>query len=782
MRKFPESTAKKITTAEEVSEILEQLSVTTSIGAYLCRKCKKLVVFHTSKKPKTESKALGETSANTHCNLTESRSHDPFVRVTRSTESSNEPTALANTTELGTRDSTVRVTRSTVTLKSESQKTDSQVSSQSYGSDNSYRPPSVEENGVDYVTLPIPRCSITERSCIICGVVGDRARITFEARLHCYRQMQLYIPQGARACSEHYLNGRIYLEDLRNIKSYSKTSEVPVDEVTKLIQGLSIESNQSLLNEAGAFQLSEDRLKSLTGFSLNNLQKLCFALTSMNNSHNRTVTEALITFLFKLRSGASNNTIATIFKFDNDQLVSEICSNVITCFEKDILPTLFGVKKHMTAAECIEARQNLIKNHTSQDAKKLLQLTGDELVLIFDGTYVKHQKSFNNEYQRHAFSGQKKAPLIKPFTVCTTNGFIVDICGPYEGTKNDAEIMKKVLADPNSVFRLMKEGDIMIVDRGFRNVVKLLEDKKFVVLMPALKGKRKQLPTAEANSSRIVTKLRWVIEAVHGQIKLKFKLLHHNMDNKMLPKAKSLCRIACYLNNKFGKRFKTDDKISDEIINKMLNPTFTENTLAEEVTEAGWSRKIKNFQKLSATDLVDFPEMSERDFKILFSGTYQLAMAISYLAEMLDEEGNLQLKYLKEHKNIISVLVRSRHVNRKVYKCYIDYKPDTFGLNGIQRYTCDCPNGLRTVGCCCHVAAVIYYLALARYDNKIFKPAEKLTTLFREEGVDLASDICDEIETEKEVGPVEQENITEEDLEEHLSSDIEDDCNDIDSD
>lgn len=43
--------------------------------------------------------------------------------------------------------------------------------------------------------------------------------------------------------------------------------------------------------------------------------------------------------------------------------------------------------------------------------------------------------------------------------------------------------------------------------------------------MPALKGKRNQLSTKESNQSRFVTKVRWVVEAIHGIIKQKYRLL-----------------------------------------------------------------------------------------------------------------------------------------------------------------------------------------------------------------------------------------------------------------
>jgi len=48
----------------------------------------------------------------------------------------------------------------------------------------------------------------------------------------------------------------------------------------------------------------------------------------------------------------------------------------------------------------------------------------------------------------------------------------------------------------------------VILNRGFRDIKAKLELKKINVLMPALKGKPKQLTTNESNKSCYVTKIR----------------------------------------------------------------------------------------------------------------------------------------------------------------------------------------------------------------------------------------------------------------------------------
>ena len=121
--------------------------------------------------------------------------------------------------------------------------------------------------------------------------------------------------------------------------------------------------------------------------------------------------------------------------------------------------------------------------------------------------------------------------------------------GPYPANKNDADIMKTIIEDLNGLCKVLRTNDVFVLDSGFRDVVKDLEDKNFKVLIPALKSKRKQLSTEESNQSRFVTKIRWVVEAVHGMVKQKYRLLDHKTDNKLVPNIRIYFRVASFLNN-----------------------------------------------------------------------------------------------------------------------------------------------------------------------------------------------------------------------------------------
>ncbi|GBP85462.1 hypothetical protein EVAR_64760_1 [Eumeta japonica] len=304
--------------------------------------------------------------------------------------------------------------------------------------------------------------------------------------------------------------------------------------------------------------------------------------------------------------------------------------------------------------------------------------------------------------------------------------------GLYHANENDASIMRKII---DSMSNLVQSDDIFVLDIGFRDVVPLLQSKEFKVMMPSIKGKRKQLTAKEANESRSVTKIRWVVEAKHGALKQRFKLLDQTLDNKMLPNIKSLYRIASYLLNLFSKPLTSDIHMSNEIYEQMISKNYSENILAVEVEQKGWMRKKLPFQMFSSNDITDFPQLSEPELKLLFTGSYQLGQAISYLAELLDENGAFKMAYVKDQTKILKIQVQSRHISKKVYRCFIKYHPEAEGIHTIQQYCCECANGLRTVGCCSHVAAVIYYLSHGRYLSKIQRPNERLSSLFQNEGL-----------------------------------------------
>ncbi|CAC5402839.1 unnamed protein product [Mytilus coruscus] len=117
--------------------------------------------------------------------------------------------------------------------------------------------------------------------------------------------------------------------------------------------------------------------------------------------------------------------------------------------------------------------------------------------------------------------GSSKAIHLKISSTHTSHKYCI-VC-PYlsNGKNNDAAITKHmVTVNAEGMNEWLQQDDVCIVDRGFRDVVEYLEEQGFSVQMPLyLKKGQKQHTTEEANTSRLVTKVRWIVESVNdGEI------------------------------------------------------------------------------------------------------------------------------------------------------------------------------------------------------------------------------------------------------------------------
>ena len=83
----------------------------------------------------------------------------------------------------------------------------------------------------------------------------------------------------------------------------------------------------------------------------------------------------------------------------------------------------------------------------------------------------------------------------------------------------------------------------MIVDRGFRDVIEVLQNLGYDAHMPNfLKRGEKQHSTIEINSTRLCTKARWTIETFHIRLK-KWRFFDDRIHNSLIPKLKVLLFI-----------------------------------------------------------------------------------------------------------------------------------------------------------------------------------------------------------------------------------------------
>ncbi|XP_045216033.2 uncharacterized protein LOC123566193 [Mercenaria mercenaria] len=358
-------------------------------------------------------------------------------------------------------------------------------------------------------------------------------------------------------------------------------------------------------------------------------------------------------------------------------------------------------------------REDIINNHTRPLAKSLFNANNGQLILVLDGTYVYIQKSNNFSFQRRTYSMHKGRPLVKPMVIVTTTGYFVTIMGPYfaDSKNNDASILNHMLkTNTEEIRNFVQEDDVFVVDRGFRDSLSLLEDLGIRAEMPSFINKgQKQMPCEDANNSRFVTKIRWVVESANARIK-SWKYFNYVLPTNQIPYIGDYLRIVCALSNKYFQPLCSPHSEDGDtrLASRMLSLSSGGNTLKSYVEANNLERRSALWKPVSDVVLDNFPRFTEEQLRSLTCGVYQLKMSSSYIQEHLD--GNCDIQVHADDNDLLRVWIQSRHTSSRKYLLWIRYS-----LSDIIAWYCKCRAGERVVGMCSHIASVVWYLSYARH-------------------------------------------------------------------
>ena len=165
--------------------------------------------------------------------------------------------------------------------------------------------------------------------------------------------------------------------------------------------------------------------------------------------------------------------------------------------------------------------------------------------------------------------------------VTTTAGYILTIFRPFYSDfhNNDASILKHVmLSNYEALLSWVQDNDIMILDRGFRDSLGLLKAFGIDAAMPSFLGReREQFNVYDANRSRFIAKLRWVVEGVNARLK-RFKWLSQIIQNSSLPALPDYVAIVAALTNCFHVPLVTASPDDDETVRRM-NSLLTQSNI-----------------------------------------------------------------------------------------------------------------------------------------------------------------------------------------------------------
>lgn len=159
-----------------------------------------------------------------------------------------------------------------------------------------------------------------------------------------------------------------------------------------------------------------------------------------------------------------------------------------------------------------------------------------------------------------------------------------------------------------------------------------------------------------------------------------------------------------------------------EALQMLAKSEETRNPLADKMLAASRPLSLNRWSKANwtpmdaAEDLAGFPKLSLQDIRGITFGPYQIRKARDYAAEHINENGDFSFHVSKLEDGILRCRVQSRHVNATKYKLAVQYN-----ATSVLGYCCMCTVGKRTLGCCSHIAAVIWYLGFARYQPNALK-------------------------------------------------------------
>ena len=269
------------------------------------------------------------------------------------------------------------------------------------------------------------------------------------------------------------------------------------------------------------------------------------------------------------------------------------------------------------------------------------------------------------------------------------------------------------------------------LDRGFRDVGDLLTEKGFEVLMPAfLTSGQNQFTAQQCNENKIITKLRQIVECVHGDLKTVYTKFQGRVRNRALLSSLSDWKNMCAMYNVHHERRETDVGNENAVAQKLLENRDNPNLLKTVVLDNRLNSKHRMFTPTSFEDRTEspFPSMTEEEVYFCCAGNYSKENAMSYIRDHLKRKSVIGVQIARSLTDLdlsgfgdlptplrlLKCKVPSRFSRNKDHYCYILFNHLIPGPDGVFASYCTCKSGARTNATCGHLTSLIWYFGYAR--------------------------------------------------------------------
>ncbi|CAF0869461.1 unnamed protein product [Brachionus calyciflorus] len=361
-------------------------------------------------------------------------------------------------------------------------------------------------------------------------------------------------------------------------------------------------------------------------------------------------------------------------------------------------------------------------------------------------------------------SGATLTPVNKSFK----KERILKEIGAFPASKNDAKIIKMCFSQDKDLENLLRKGDVILLDRGFRDSIQYLENKELRAMMPAFIAKeRKQyldeIPKPESFLSSInpncfndssdeandkgETQTQNESQKKRKNLQKKLKknrtVFGTNLNNYSNPNISSsnMTSKPNVLSTVQSPKPSTDKDykiIMESIkISLVLPPQLSyENIKLKKVRDAKQipNGRVYRVQKENVIRILN--QFGTKSKNIIKPNDYVCDSCISSC-----ESKSNKLKEVYDSLNLDQELNTSdlnpNEINQEIddddgkkaikkNSIFIQYDPKIENDNAID----ECRNGARTVGCPSHISSLIYYLSIGRYSQNLKIPGKDLEKIF----------------------------------------------------
>lgn len=267
---------------------------------------------------------------------------------------------------------------------------------------------------------------------MLCTATTGLKSVNQHERLKALKTAKIYIPEEAKLCAVH-LNIESWddVADEAELCVYNAHQIEDMLDLAVSVDGTNTDvTNFDVHNNTGLSNRQFDDLFS-------HVPSLVISMKSQKDAK-----IALLMLLMRLRKAATYETIGKCFG-KSRSLVPTVLDKARTALTMEFVPKYLGFE-NLT-------REFLLQNTTVSSRILHCGNNPETLITIWDGTYIYINKSQNYKFQKETYNTQKKKNFLRPMMCVTTNGYIIDVFGPFEAVRNDAKCMMAILGKTSAI-------------------------------------------------------------------------------------------------------------------------------------------------------------------------------------------------------------------------------------------------------------------------------------------------------------------------------------------